>query len=192
MLTAPRGCGEMKPDSWYIQGDVFSENGRLWSWTNILPSWLVSADEEEALQDRYHISAEFKQRGVDIIDPAGTLAVKYPVFSDWKTGTPFARLHKGDTNLLSRWERHQKHVTTFGIGDYVGSGSYTPYTFAKETAERGVSRNVGRVMAMTIAYMMKRAPYAIGAVPILFSHNDIPLFDHKEQAIECHEICMDI
>lgn len=68
---------------------------------------------------------------------------------------------------------------SIALFDHVGQ-QYTPYSFAKETQRLGVSRHIPENIAVKLAAARQR----MSCIPIVFTHNHIPVTVQAEELLE--------
>lgn len=74
------------------------------------------------------------------------------------------------------YDKISQAAAPVALFDHVGSNNYTPHEFASELAEYGPSRRVPKTLALQVA----QAVNAQGALPIVFTHSDLPMFGDLE------------
>lgn len=161
-----RGCGTKKENAWYLEGSLFSADGPLWAWT-----WLLG----DGVENLFFLG--FPPRGMELINPAATIALREKVL-DKPEFHPFGDREREEYNRMRQATR------TLGLGDHVGKQHYTPYSFANEVSHYGPSRRVPEKIAIALNETMRER----GAIPIIFTHSEMPIFDTYEKAEEARDI----
>jgi hypothetical protein len=159
-----RGCGTKAPSACYGESPPAGTGGILDPWT-----WLLS----DGYSDFIPIS--LPPRKMITLNPAATIVtrglerVPEPVF---------------DIVTQERYMRMLAKTRNIGVGDHVGSDNYSCHSFAVETRGFGSSRRMTRQTAKELAALI----WNHGAIPFLYSHNRVPVFDDKQHTKEAFRI----
>ncbi len=156
-----RGCGTLVPGGFYLQNSS-SPIGTLSPITWVLGNG-VAGD--------CHPFIEIPPRGAMEFNPAATL-----LFNEFCETRP-----EIDVDDLIPYEDMAKRTGHIGIADHVGAEHYTAHAFVSELRELGMSRHV----SPDFAFMVNKWVRKQGAVPVFFTHPQIPVFrsvDEREVA----------
>ena len=163
-----RGCGTKSTDACYGESPVAGPVGILDPWT-----WLLG----DGFQD--FLALSLPPRKMIVINPAATLVTRSlervlePAF---------------DHMTQELYERMLTKTRHIGVGDHVGSDNYSCHSFAVETKDFGSSRRMTRQTAKELA----RIIWNHGPIPLLYSHNRVPVFDdrqHRDKAYRLVNAC---
>lgn len=158
-----RGCGTKSTNACYGESPVSSPAGTLGSWT-----WLLG--------DGYKIfiTVDIPPRKMIVCNPAATIVIQ----GLERDINPYFTVSTGEIydDMLTR-------TRNIGIGDHVGS-DYSAHSFAVETRDFGASRRMTRQTAAEIG----RIIWNYGPIPILFSHNRVPVFENYKHVAEAFRI----
>jgi len=163
-----RGCGTKKYDACYAEADIFSEDGMLQPWT-----WLLG----DGIKDNMYIQVPPRQ--VILINPVATITLKSLIGKDW----PF-EIPEESEPLYKRLSYVTKAT---GIADHVGDKFYSAFSFMAETLEYGPSRRISKDMAKELATII----WNEGPIPMLFTHNRIPVLRHEEDRVRLMSLVSD-
>lgn len=161
-----RGCGTKAPGGIYCEGPSSSAEGVLRTW-----AWLLGNGYSEC------IPLTIPPRQMIVINPAATIAIcavvkdRQPYFEDL---TEAAYMH------LLQATKNQ------GVADHVGEKYYSAHSFAEETKRHGPSRRIPK----SIAKRLLEIVWSRGPIPMLFTHNRMPIFDSLEDLDRATEHAM--
>lgn len=187
-----RGCGDIKENAFYLKSPMGGSGDSLWSWTSVL------GDHTDG--QTLHLS--YKPRGHEVVDPAGTLAALEHVHAQIKAKYRTIEVEGEKTEEIVGVDSHTSFEPVFdwewglykkfmlktkvvGFGDHVGKKDYTAHAFASETSTYGVSRRISKSDAALYALAVR----AFGAMPILFTHSEIPELENEAHAQEALDHC---
>lgn len=173
-----RGCGMKKPDSFYIESSG-STSGSLGLWT-----WLLDDGEVHHSALLWQVPA----RQALIFKIIESILAASLIKED-----DFFHVHRAKDLLVKA--SLENSVPRIGIVDHVGKTHYSAWSFAREVFEHGVSRRISKKTAVVMAEAIQK----YGAVPIVFTHDRMPLFyneqiqsDSIDFAYGCTEIDLDV
>ena len=164
-----RGCGTKTAGGTYAEGPEGSASGVLRKW-----AWLLGDGYKRLLP------ITVSPRQMIVINPAATIYSGSLV----KSVLPGF----GDSEEAA-YQRLLKKTKNQGVADHVGEKYYSVYSFAEETRIHGPSRRIPKSLAERLLEILWRR----GSVPMLFTHNRMPVFDsraHLETALEHAHICL--
>lgn len=166
-----RGCGTKAEDACYGESPPPNPNGLLDPW-----SWLFG----DGFSDLLVLTVP--PRKMIVCNPAATIYLRelerdsVPTFNSRAKAEGYARMLQRTKNT--------------GIADHVGQEAYSVISFYKETIVHGISRRMSRQTARELSTYM----WNYGPLPILFTHNRIPVFDdrqHLGEAIKVIDPCLE-
>lgn len=166
-----RGCGTKDNDACYAEGSEFSADGMLQPWV-----WLLGDGINENLY------LEVPPRQVIMINPVATITLQSLIGLEWPYEIP--------EELQPLYERLNQATKSLGIADHVGATAYSAFSFAAEVLDYGPSRRISKDMARELAEIV----FNSGPIPMLFTHNRMPVFRHAEDRLNARmliEDCMD-
>ena len=161
-----RGCGTKKGDSCYGEGPGSREGGTLRPWT-----WLLGDGHTD------FIAVKVPARIMIEINPAATIITRGIERSPHPVLQEIDAYH----DMLERTKR-------VGMADHVGADNYSPYSFVREVRLYGPSRRFPKSLAKVVAQKI----WDNGPIPIMFTHNRMPVFDdhrHLERAVDILDAC---
>ncbi|KKM01694.1 hypothetical protein LCGC14_1791850 [marine sediment metagenome] len=164
-----RGCGTKAPGGTYCEGPTSSTGGALRTW-----AWLLGDGHSEC------IPLTVPPRQMIVINPAATITICAIV----KDRQPYFE------GLAEAAYLHLLQVTkNQGVADHVGEKYYSAYSFAEETKRHGPSRRIPKAMAKRLLDIV----WSRGPIPMLFTHNRMPIFNspgHFDVATEHAMYCL--
>lgn len=157
MSNPVRGCGTKKRDSFYAEGTIKS-GGAL------------------------HAQTWFLGDGVDNIIPVN-IPPRKMMYGNIAATFAAGEVILADVDFIPRqWEvelfdRMLLATKQFGIYDHVGKDNYSAYSFSEELGLYGPSRKMPKETAVIFAKLIHQR----GPLPIVFSHDRMPVFRSETQ-----------
>ena len=159
-----RGCGTKTAGATYAEGPEESAGGVLNRW-----SYLLS----DGYLDFMPISVPPRQ--MVIINPAATIYTRSLV----KTVLPgFGE--RFEDKLASGYTKLLKKTKNQGVADHVGEKYYSAHSFAQEIKHYGPSRRIPKSIAERLIEII----WQRGPIPMIFTHNRMPIFKGSEQVAQ--------
>ena len=176
MGNPSRACGTKKEDGCYGEGPEAMDGGVLRIWTWVLGDGINNV-----------IPLNIPPLIMVVCNPAATLAARELV----KTRTPvFVKIKAHgrlpfDPDVV--YGKLLAKTKNMGVVDHVGKDNYSAYSFAKETIWHGPSRKIPPQLGRELADIIWR----YGPIPMLFTHDRMPVFDSHDHLERCVDIVAD-